>query len=161
MIYCYYPEEKVSEPLIKLDVGWKCIYPGDPELTLDAVIEQEAGKSRRNVVVACGHPTFTQSIRSKVLEIMSKDNIIEFAEVEYRPWDFRNQDDAEFESARLLRKRQHTRVTRLLDSGIELTQLPTRETRNVLSKAPGMQVMGRVHGNDHKNAARVRATAFV
>ena len=51
MIYCYYPEEKSSKPLIKLDEGWKCIYPGDAELTLDAVIEQEAGKSRRNIVV--------------------------------------------------------------------------------------------------------------
>jgi hypothetical protein len=163
MIYCYYPEEKTSEPLIKLDKGWKCIYPEDQdkELTLDEVIEREAGKSRRNVIigmfdaqhffpnelslVACGNATFTQDMRKKVLETMSKDNIIEFAEVEYRPRGFRNQDDAKLGSARLLKKRQHTRVM-LPDPSkeVELAQLPTREARNVLSKAPGMQVMGKI-----------------
>ena len=89
-------------------------------------------------------------MRKKVLETMSKDNIIEFAEVEYRPRGFRSQDDAKLGSARLLKKRQHTRVTTLRDPSeeVELAQLPTREARNVLSKAPGMQVMGKIREND-------------
>jgi hypothetical protein len=46
---------------------------------------------------------------------------------------------------------------------VELVQFTTRETRNVLSKAPRMQVMRRVDkDNDYvENATRVHATAFV
>lgn len=51
MIYCYYPEEKASEPLIRLDEGWRCFYPGDSQPRLDAVMKDEARKSRRNIVV--------------------------------------------------------------------------------------------------------------
>ena len=110
------------------------------------------------VYIVCGNATFTQHIRRKVLEIMSKDNIIEFAEVEYRPRGFRNQDDTKFELA-LSQKLQNTQVTRLPDhSEVELAQLPG----NVLRKAPRIQVQGRVHEDDYvQSAARVRATAFV
>jgi 1,2-phenylacetyl-CoA epoxidase PaaB subunit len=79
-------------------------------------------------------------MRSEVLELMSKDNIIEFAEVEYRPRSFRNiNDGAKSKAWGLLRKKQHPRVTRLSDDsgGLEMAQLPTRKGDNVLSKAPG------------------------
>jgi predicted ferric reductase len=164
LIYCYYPEKKTSEPLIKRDKGWKTIYPEDQdaELTLDEAIKLEAGKSRKTVVVACGNATFTQLIRKMVLGIMSKDNIVEFLEVEYRPSGIRNQDDAELESAMLLSKRQRTRVTRLPDDEIELARLPTRGGGNVLSKAPRAQVRGKVHGNDYiENAPKALEASFV
>jgi hypothetical protein len=92
---------------------------------------------------------------------MSKDNIIEFAEVEYRPRGFRNQAP-KFESARLLRKRQHTRVRRPdASEEIEFAHLPTRR-RNVLSKAPQMQVMRKIHESDEvEGATRVCVTDFV
>jgi hypothetical protein len=94
---------------------------------------------------------------------MSKENIIEFDEVEFRPQGLGTQDDAE--PGRLLRKRPNIQVTRMREDNeqVELVQFTTRETRNVLSKAPGMQVIGRIDkDNDHvENATRVRATAFV
>jgi hypothetical protein len=88
---------------------------------------------------------------------MSKENIIEFDEVEFRPQGLGTQDDAEL--GRLLRKRP----MREDNEEVELVQFTTRKTRNVLSKAPGMQVMGRVDkdNDDVENATRVRATAFV
>ena len=94
---------------------------------------------------------------------MSKENIVEFDEVEFRPQGLGTQDDAEL--GRLLRKRPNIQAARMRDDNeeIELVQFTTRETRNVLSKAPGMQVMGRVDKDDDhvENATRVRATAFV
>jgi hypothetical protein len=89
---------------------------------------------------------------------MSKNNIIEFVEVEYRPRDFRNQA-TKFESARLLRKRQQTRVRQADAEEIELAHLPTRG-RNVLSKAPRM-VMGKIHKSEVESATRVCVTDFV
>jgi hypothetical protein len=154
---------------MKLDEGWRCFYPGDPQITLDAVIEEEAGKSRKNIVVgkfdarvpdrltqvsiACGDATFTQSIRRKVLEIMSKDNIIVFAEVEYRPQGDRNRDDAASKSIRLSRKK-HARVTTLnYSEEVELTRFSTK-ARNGLGKSESF------HENDIIENA-VRPTAFV
>lgn len=94
---------------------------------------------------------------------MSKENIIEFDEVEFRPQGLGTQDNAEL--GRLLRKRPNIQVTRMREDNsdeVELVQFTTRETRNVLSKAPGMQVMGRVDKDNHvENATRVRATTFV
>ncbi len=86
---------------------------------------------------------------------MSKENIIEFDEVKFCPQGLRTQDDAELGG---LLRRPNTQVTRMRGDNeeVELVQFTTRETRNVLSKAPGMQVMGRV-----ENATRVRATTFV
>ena len=97
---------------------------------------------------------------------MSKDNIIKFAEVEYRPQGLSNQDGAEFKLTGLLRKRPNPRVMRLRDAEseeVELVQLQRRETRNALSKAPGMLAMGRVHENNDRveNSLRARATTFV
>jgi hypothetical protein len=94
---------------------------------------------------------------------MSKENIIEFNEVEFRPRGLGTQDEAEL--GKLLRKKPNTQITRMREGNeeVELVQFTTRETRNLLSKAPGMQVMGRVDkNNDHvENATGVRATAFV
>jgi hypothetical protein len=119
---------------------------------------------------ACGNAKFTESIQKKVREIMSKDNIIVFAEVEYRPEGFRDQDDVELQLEKLqkgvtknaLRKRLTGRVKHKSEE-VELVKLPTRETRNVLSKAPGMQVIGRAYKNDDdiENAPKVDATVFV
>ena len=69
---------------------------------------------------------------------MSKENIIEFDEVEFRPQGLGTQDDAELGG--VLRKRPNTRVTRMREDNeeVELVQLTRRETRNFLSKAPGM-----------------------
>lgn len=164
MIYCYYPEEKDSEPPIKLDDGWKCFYPSDVQLSPEVVMERETGRSRKNVVVgkspipqtsqtddpACGDATFTKSARCKVLEIMSADNLIEFAEVEYRPhWPERDYGP---ESGRP-RKRS------LGAAEIELAHPPTR-VKNVLSKAPGMRGMERVHPTG-RFEDRARETSFV
>jgi hypothetical protein len=88
---------------------------------------------------------------------MSKDNIIVFAEVEYRPQGLRNHNNAEHEEARLLRKRQGTRLPA---EELELAPLPTKKASNVLSKAPGMQVIGN-HENDYVNTARIHPTEFV
>ena len=92
---------------------------------------------------------------------MSKENIIEFDEVEFRPQGLRTQDDAEL--GRLLHKRPNIQITRMHKDNeeVELVQFTTRETRNVLSKVPGMQVMGRVDNDHIENAIRVHATAFV
>jgi hypothetical protein len=96
---------------------------------------------------------------------MSKDNIIEFAEVEYRPQGLGTTDEAKIQWARRLHKRQNPGVASLPEGSeeVELEQLPTRQTKNVLSKAPGMQVMGRVHerSDNFGDGTRVRATAFV
>jgi hypothetical protein len=99
--------------------------------------------------LACGDATFTESMRIKVLEIMSKDNLIRFVEVEYRP----HEKDSELDPAR-------PRPRRPLGSpGIEVARLPTRD-RNVLSKAPGLRVMGTIHRAD-RFAERAQETTFV
>jgi hypothetical protein len=99
--------------------------------------------------LACGDAAFTESMRSKVLEIMSKDNLIRFVEVEYRP----HEKDSELDPAR-------PRPRRPLGSPeIEVARLPTRD-RNVLSKAPGMRVMGTIHRAD-RFAERAQETTFV
>lgn len=94
---------------------------------------------------------------------MSKDNIVEFNEVEFRPRGLGSQDDAEL--GKLIRKRLNKQVIRTREDNeeVELVEFTTRGTRNVLSKAPGMQVMGRMDkdNDDVENASRVRATAFV
>jgi hypothetical protein len=88
-------------------------------------------------------------MRSKVLEIMSKDNLIRFAEVEYRPYG----KGPDPESAR-----PHPR--RLPGSPeIRPARLPTRD-RNVLSKPPGMRVMGTIH-RDRFERAETQDTTFV
>jgi hypothetical protein len=161
LIYCYYPEKKSSAPLIKLDQGWKCIYPGDLDLNLPAAIEQEAGKSRKNIVVgmfdesspiirlsiiACGSADFTESIREKVLRIMSKTNIINFVEVEYRP-DARETREIELESAELqlrnrkvIQRKSIGRLARLRrnTSQTELVPLPDSVLENGGGLPPGL-----------------------
>lgn len=51
MIYCYYPEMKTKEPQISQDNGWRCFYTGDQQITMDAAMADETGKSRKNIVV--------------------------------------------------------------------------------------------------------------
>lgn len=65
---------------------------------------------------------------------MSKDNIIEFVEVEYHPQSFRKRNGP---MVAVHREPDDVR-------GIELE---VREPRGVLTKAPGMHTIGRVDGS--------------
>jgi hypothetical protein len=102
---------------------------------------------------------------------MSKDNIIEFVEVEYRPLVSDQATALQLPQlqkktpAKVLRKRPSsiTRLRRDEVDDIELVTLPTRETGNVSSKVPGMKATGRVFENDERieHVPRVVAVSFV
>lgn len=85
--------------------------------------------------------------------ITSKDNIVEFAEVEYRPRGKSYQNSAGFQlpQTRVYRHAVHMPNTPLEEAGFELAQL-TRE-QNVLSKAPRRQIV--------KTENAQEATSFV
>lgn len=96
---------------------------------------------------------------------MSKDNIIEFAKVEYCPQGLGTKDKAEIQQARYLYKRQNPQIVRLPKDSkeVKLEQLPTRQTKNILSKACGIQVIGRVYkkSNNVRDSIRVYTTTFI
>jgi hypothetical protein len=47
-------------------------------------------------VIACGDPSFTKFIRDDVRRISSSKNVIQFKEVEYRPYGLHNKERTEY-----------------------------------------------------------------
>ena len=78
-------------------------------------------------MIACGIPSFTKFIRDDVWHATSRDNIIEFVEVEYRPQGPHDYPRSKY----LLGQKRDT----------ELQNLPPRQpesAKNMLSKAVGL-----------------------
>lgn len=114
---------------------------------------------------------FTSKIRNQVLEIMSRRNVIEFVEVEYRPPLNDQRTAIESPKQRIkrpksaLRKRPATimRLRRHETGDVKLVGFLRRETRNFLRKAPGMESARRVSEKDEtiETVPRIDAVNFV
>ncbi|KAE9373852.1 hypothetical protein N431DRAFT_466106 [Stipitochalara longipes BDJ] len=86
-IWCYYPHKMASAPPILLNEHYECIYGEAMVYTIPTAIKLMIDKlTGRSNVVACGAPKFTEKIRKSVLGATSVNNVLEFTEVEYRPW---------------------------------------------------------------------------
>ncbi|KAH0545347.1 hypothetical protein FGG08_000646 [Glutinoglossum americanum] len=153
-IWCYYPSKKNSEPLMKLDKGvpaYQCFYPNSPYKSIPDAIKEVAGKSPgRNIVVACGTPSFTKFIRDDVRHYTSRHNIVEFVEVEYRP-----QGPHEYLRSKYLSGRKRDTELQILNSHQPLKQ--PKLAKNVLSKGGESQT----RDGNIENPVRVDAAEFV
>jgi hypothetical protein len=103
-------------------------------------------------MIACGIPSFTKFIRDDVWHSTSRDNIIEFVEVEYRP-----HGSHDYPRSKYLSEQKRDIELRNLNS-----HEPPRQpelVRNVLSKAAVSQ---RTHMDENfESAVGVDAVQFV
>ncbi|KAI9774702.1 MAG: hypothetical protein M1839_001663 [Geoglossum umbratile] len=158
-IWCYYPSKKNSEPLMQLANGvpaYQCFYPNSPYKAIPNAIREVAGKSPgRNIVVACGIPSFTKFIRDDVWNFTSRHNIIEFVEVEYRP-----QGPHDYPRSKYLLEQKR-------DTELQILNQPSKQpesTKNTLSKAAravGLRTVRGRRDENIENGVEVNVAEFV
>ena len=98
-------------------------------------------------MIACEIPSFTKFIWDNVWHTTSRDNIIEFVEVEYRSQGLHNYPRSKY----LLGQKRDT----------ELQNLPPRQpesAKNILSKAVGLQT---IRDENIENTVKVDLVKFV
>jgi len=100
-------------------------------------------------MIACGIPSFTKFIRDDVWHSTSRDNIIEFVEVEYRP-----QGPHDYPRSKYLLEQKRDTELQNLNQNQPLRQ--SKSAKNMLSKA------GRDHRDENiENTVRVDPVEFV